>query len=103
MNNSLVISWESRFKSFVCKLNKHHGDEAYDRARLNFNAFMTEWQLHKETMYTRRNIKLFGDEWLALCLSNGQPRMLAEFPDWSFICTQFQLLVLLTELQPQNP
>ena len=103
MNSNLILSWESRLKSFVYALNEHQGDEAYTRIILNFNAFMKEWQKDPEAMFTRKNIKWFGDEWRALSLENGQPRMLAEFPDWSFIVTQFQLLVLLSEIRTQNP
>ena len=100
MNSSLIRLWEGRFKSFVAALNEHEGDEAYTPSILNFNAFVSEFNQHEEAMFTRRNIKRFADEWIALCMQNGQDRMLQEFPDWSFISIQFQLLVLLFELRP---
>ena len=100
MNSSLIRSWEGRFKSFVFELNEHKGDEAYTRSILNFNAFVSEFNRDKEAMFIRRNIKWFADEWIALCDQKGQEVMLQEFPDWSFISIQFQLLVLLFELRP---
>ena len=106
MSSSLATSWAGRLKSFVFALDGHsRGDttgkgKAYERAYREFSAFVKEWDDTGEAVYTRENIKWMGDTWRALCMQYGQERMLEEFPEWSFIVTQFQLLVLLSELRP---
>jgi hypothetical protein len=99
-NSSVTRAWEGRFRAFIFALSEHEGDANYDRARVEFTAFWVKWNNNKEGMCTRSNIQFLGNEWLELCMLLGANSMLKEFPDWSFIVTQFQLLVLLRELRP---
>jgi len=103
MKRALVQAWDERFSVFYEKLSNYKGNDRYKAIIYNFEVFRERYKKLGDAMFTRENIKWLSDDWSDLIQIKGQATALQEFPDWPFIITQFQLFVLLSELQKVFP